>query len=125
MKYKLLILTFATLLPLAAQAQNCFYNGIYFNLDWGDAVVMPLPDGEKYSGKISIPESVSYNGETRSVTAIGEGAFQDCTELTSVSIHSSVKTICDGNAVGNSVLNMIEMLSADRLSFLERESNDR
>ena len=95
MKYKLLILTFATLLPLAAQAQNCFYNGIYFNLDWGDAVVMPLPDGEKYSGKISIPESVSYNGETRSVTAIGEGAFQDCTELTSVSIPSSVKTICD------------------------------
>ena len=98
MRNKLLLLTFAVLLPLAAHAQNCFYKGIYFKLDMGNAVVMPLPDGEKYSGKISIPESVPYvdpdwGEETYSVTTIGYGAFQDCTELTSVSIPSSVETI--------------------------------
>ena len=38
---------------------------------------------------------------------------------------SEQPSISDGNAVGNSVQNMIEMLSADRLSCLERESNVR
>ena len=46
-----------------------------------------------YSGDIVIPESVTYNGITYSVTSIGESAFNDCYGLTSVTIPNSVTSI--------------------------------
>ena len=48
-----------------------------------------------YSGDIVIPESVTYNGITYSVTSIGESAFQDCSSLTSITIPNSVTSIGD------------------------------
>ena len=42
---------------------------------------------------INIPETVAYNGKTLSVTSIGNGAFQYCSSLTSVTIPASVKSI--------------------------------
>ncbi len=48
---------------------------------------------DKYSGDIVIPESVTYNGTTYSVTAIGNEAFNNCPELTSVEISNSLKSI--------------------------------
>ena len=48
---------------------------------------------DEYSGNVVIPESVSYNGNTFSVTSIVNYAFRDCTGITSVSIPNSVTTI--------------------------------
>ena len=46
-----------------------------------------------YTGHISIPESIEYNGEKYDVTSIGAGAFRHCSGLTSLTIPSSVTTI--------------------------------
>ncbi len=51
----------------------------------------------EYSGNITIPEMVTYNGKTYSVTSIGESAFKRCSSLTSVTIPNSVMNI-EGNA---------------------------
>ena len=45
------------------------------------------------SGDITIPSSVSYNGQDYSVTSIGEQAFSSCNAFTSITIPNSVTSI--------------------------------
>ena len=47
----------------------------------------------EYSDSVVIPESVTYNGKTYSVTSIGEKAFSGCRVLTSITIPNSVTSI--------------------------------
>ena len=49
----------------------------------------------EYSGNVNIPESVTYKGQTYSVTSIGNDAFRDCSSLTSITIPNSVNAIGD------------------------------
>jgi hypothetical protein len=58
------------------------------------AVVNKLP--LQYSGHIDIPSEVPYNDETFNVVRIGNGAFDNSVDLTSVSIPTSVTSIEDG-----------------------------
>ena len=52
-------------------------------------------EGEKgsYAGRVNIPEEVTYNGKNLPVTKIACDAFVHCTDLTSVTIPNSVKSI--------------------------------
>ena len=50
-----------------------------------------------YTGNVVIPETVVYEGNTYSVTSIGNHAFEDCTGVTSVKIPNSV-TFIDSRA---------------------------
>ena len=45
-----------------------------------------------YADKVVIPESVTYEGNTYSVTSIGDNAFNDCYDLTDLTIPNSVTT---------------------------------
>ncbi len=47
----------------------------------------------EYTGNVVIPESVTYNGVTYSVTSIGAEAFAYCKGLVSVTIPNSVTSI--------------------------------
>ena len=52
-------------------------------------------DGEKYQRNVVIPASVNHEGESYPVTRIGDQAFYECYELTSVTIPEGVTAIGD------------------------------
>ena len=72
---------------------------LYYNIVGGNAEVT-YPTYHYYSitkptGSLTIPSSVTYGGNTYSVTAINSHAFFGCTGLTSVNIPNSVVYIMD------------------------------
>ena len=69
-------------------------DGIRYNITSPtEAEVTNLGNDEKYSGQITIPESITFLGKTFNVVAIKNEAFKDCSELVSVSIPNSVTSI--------------------------------
>ena len=53
------------------------------------------PNEIEYTGVVTIPESVTYEGNAYSVISIGSSAFRECSGLTSVTIPNSVTSIGD------------------------------
>ena len=62
---------------------------------------------DNVSGAYSIPESISHNGVSYSVTSIGDGAFMGNTNLTDITIPSSITSIGSGAFSGCSNLKTI------------------
>ena len=62
---------------------------------------------DEYTGSVTIPDKVTYNGKTYSVTSIGILAFAYCSGLTSVTIGNSVTTISNDAFSGCSGLTSI------------------
>ena len=93
---KLSLLLLALLLPATANAYDFEVDGIYYEFYGNNATVTDADgnwDTPDYSGDVTIPETVTYNGMTYSVTAIGDGAFFCCSGLNSVNIPNSVTLI--------------------------------
>ena len=98
MKEKWLLLTLMVL-PLAASAEILELveiDGIYYNLNTEGNTAEVRENPQRYSGDITIPETVTYKDIVYNVTSIRWWAFQGCYDLTSVSIANSVTTIGDG-----------------------------
>ena len=72
------------LVPKAKQAEVIF-KGISYDEYW-----------DEYSGSITIPATVTYEGVRYSVTSIGPQAFSHCSSLTAVSIPEGMTNIGDG-----------------------------
>ncbi len=69
-------------------------DGIYYRLNHGNKTAeVTHSNGDKYAGSIVIPQSICLDGELYTVITIGESAFKDCSELTSVIIPNTVITI--------------------------------
>ncbi|MCD8288332.1 MAG: leucine-rich repeat protein [Prevotella sp.] len=74
---------------------------IYYNITSSDDLTVEVTyNGStdymkyySYSGDVTIPETVTYEGATYTVDAIGDHAFYYCTGLTSVEMPSSVTSI--------------------------------
>ena len=105
MKYFLssTLLLLALLLPMNVAAYDFEVDGIYYNINGDEATVTyeeifydhgAVPHYySDYSGDVVIPSSVSHDGKTYPVTAIGNYAFDYCGSLTSVTIPNSVTAI--------------------------------
>lgn len=65
---------------------------IYYNYI-NDGTELEVTYNGKYSGSVVIPEEVTYMNRTRRVTSIGGSAFDNCSDLTSVTISNSVTKI--------------------------------
>ena len=83
---------------IGAQAHGFYVDGIYYNIK--SKVVEVTFQGAKYTdysdeytGKVVIPESVTYNGTVYNVTTIGAHAFRDCKGLTEIVIPNTITTI--------------------------------
>lgn len=73
---------------------------IWYNIDEKNGVAEVTFKGktygevaDEYSGTLIIPEEVTYNGETYTVSSIGGNAFADCKNLTGITIPEKVTRI--------------------------------
>ena len=93
-------------------------DGICYNLmDDGFKATVVAYATSKYSGNITIPESVTYEGNTYQVTSINGRAFYDCQSLSSVIIPSSVASIGDYAFLNCYRLNTITVKNATPISI--------
>lgn len=85
-------------------------NGIAYklNYDGSEATVIAL-DGKKYTGEITIPETVTIDGKEVTVTEIGEDAFLSCDGVTAVNLPSTISLISDFAFKDCSSLKKLEM----------------
>ena len=102
MKAKRLLLLLFTVLCFGTKAsgwKECI-DDIYYNLNYFEKtaeVTYRWKDigTDVYTGDIVIPSTIIYSNETYTVTAIGEKAFNNCRNLTSITIpHSVVEIDC-------------------------------
>ena len=72
--------------------------GLYFIVTGNNTVKMTYFDTDYnfYSGDVAIPSSVAYQGRTYTVNEIGDMAFVNCPNLTSVTIPNTVTSFGDG-----------------------------
>ena len=71
------------LCSVVANAHYFEVDGIFYNINGNEVSVTYKGDNyssykNEYSGDVVIPETVTYNGKTYSVTSIGDYAFYDC-----------------------------------------------
>ncbi len=94
-------------------------DGIYYNISGSNATVTreynDAPYGS-YSGDVVIPETVTYNGTTYNVTAIGKQAFKSCIKLNTVTIPKSVASI-DVSAFDSSTALTCIIVSQDNENY--------
>ena len=97
MKTKLHTIWLTALMMLFCQsslAETFEANGIYYIITSSmDKTVKVTSNPSKYSGEVSIPNTVTYSGNDYSVTSIGMMAFYNCTGLTHIAIPNSITSI--------------------------------
>ena len=112
-------------------AEKTLINGLYYRLthsawpemgiaDTYDAVVLPKAEQSSnsnyVSGSITIPGQVNYGGKSFTVSTISDNAFYMCTNLTSITVNSSLIAIGKYAFYGCSKLQDITINSSD-ISF--------
>ena len=94
---KTILAALLLLCSTVATAHDFNVGGIYYNITDAKSVEVtycdPPRSDDDYSGDVTIPANVTFNGTTYSVTAIGGGAFNNSSSLTSIEIPGSVTTI--------------------------------
>ena len=92
----LAVVIVAMAFPLSVAAYDFLEGGIYYNVSGSEATVTYRDKNTgDYTGNVVIPESVTHNGITYAVTAIGSSAFSYSYNMNSVKISNTIKTIGD------------------------------
>lgn len=106
MKYpylKTILLCLCLFASINAFAEAVEIDGIYYNLVTKIKEAEVTSNPNKYIGTVNIPETVSYNGVTYSVTSIEDWAFSRCPGLKKVVV-PDIAAWC-GIAFGNNLAN--------------------
>jgi len=93
---KRICVLFLMFLCARALGQSFVSNGIVYGITSGQTVeVLPYFDmlNSAYSGAITIPQTVEHDGTTYTVTALAESAFEDCGNVTSLTLPPTVRII--------------------------------
>ena len=99
--FKSLLAAVLLLCSTVATAHDFEVGGIFYNITSGtEKTVEVTYKGDSYSaysneytGDVTVPSTIAYNGETYSVTSIGYMAFYNCFYLVSIEIPGSVTSI--------------------------------
>lgn len=92
-------------------------DGIYYLLDEQNGVATVTRRNERgnsYKGDVVVPDEVTFEGSTYTVTAIGERAFEDCADLNSLVVGKNV-AIIDFGALGSAGLRSITFAEGSQL----------
>ena len=91
---KLFIFVLCAIVSTFAKAYDFQVDGFYFSVtDQSGPFVSVVSGDVKYSGDLTIPNTVTYEGTTYTVNEIGSNAFEGCVGLTSIVINDHIKTI--------------------------------
>ncbi len=82
---------------LILQGHDIEVDGIYYDLHGEEATVTYRTSywSQTYSGDVVIPETVTYDGHTYTVTAINTLAFRDNNQMTHIELPNTIKHIGD------------------------------
>ena len=102
----------AVMLAISASAVKFEYKGVFYNLDLDSKTASvtytgETPEGNTYSGEISITNKFKYEGEYYRVTSIGEKAFYGCDGIVYVKIGGLVDSIASQAFGNNSMKSLI------------------
>lgn len=78
---------------LLAEEFSYTYEGQTLNYEIRYGYVYVYSSDKEISGDLIIPETVEYNGNTYKVVVVRTAGFKDCTQLTSVTLPSSIDLI--------------------------------
>lgn len=82
------------LLPMLASADAVEIDGIWYDfIPKGDVIEVTRNPSGFYSGLITIPREITYEGSEYCVSIIGEAAFENCSDLTSIALPNSLTSI--------------------------------
>ena len=93
MKQRTFLFLLVLLSTLTASAYDAYIDGIYYNLNSSTNKATITFGDNQYTGSVTIPETISYDGVTYSVTEIGDSTFFKCSNMKSVIIPNSVVSI--------------------------------
>ena len=91
----LTMLLLSVFLGVSASAYDVEVDGIYYNIVTKVKTAEVTKGDNKYSGDVTIPETITVDNVVCNVTRIEGSAFSDCTGLTSITIPNSVTSIGD------------------------------
>ena len=101
-------------------AYDALVDGIYYDLNQSDktaTVTFSVQNHRDYSGHVTIPNTIRVNGNTYSVTSIGNMAFYECSGLTSITIPNSVT--CIGNSAFDGCSGLTSITIPNSVTFID------
>jgi len=81
------------MMALTLSAQQVQIDGVWYSLSDNLTAKVSTKDGFHYKGDVVIPASVTYQGRQYQVTAIMEGAFNNCRALHTVAIPATLTDV--------------------------------